>query len=595
MIFSKLYSNQPSIFPPIQFRPGLNVIQATVYEPQDSTKDSHCLGKSLLIDLLDFCLLKQINKDFFLKQHLDRFVDFVFFLEVIVPAGCITIRRSVNESSKASFRRHKEAGSDFTDLPPDSWDHWLLPLERAVEWLDGALDLSMVKPFSFRKGHSYLLRSQDDYGDVFRLSRFRGKDRDWKPYLAHVLGLNGDLLVKKYDLDAEIAAKEVLHKDAKKNEAFSEDDFDRLKGQLEVKQDDVDTKQRRIDDFDFHEKEIELTTQLVEKVEQRTDELNTEIYNIKFDIEQATAGMQTELHFDIAEIDAVFREAHIYFPTQLKHSYEQLVEFNRRILTERRQHLQERVQQLRLRLEVAEAEHSTLAKRRIELMSILKQRDTLKKYKQLQGTIDVDRAELALMKEKFRRIELMIDLREQIDKLKYERKVVVGQIRDMAHTTSDRYRTIRLRFARLVKDVLDAPAEMFLRVNEEGNLEYHADFQNANAMDTFTSEARGTTYKKFLCMAFDLAVLMACAEEDFFHFVYHDGALETEDPRRKLRWLTAVRSACEEYGLQYIMTLIDADLPRDEQDQKLLFEKVEIIRELHDRGDDGRLFRMPKF
>ncbi|MDP1563529.1 MAG: DUF2326 domain-containing protein [Pirellulaceae bacterium] len=595
MIFSNLYSNQPQIFPPIRFRRGLNVIQATVYEPQDSTKDSHCLGKSLLIELLDYCLLLEARKDFFLKQHAERFADFVFFLEVIVPSGCITIRRSVSESSKASFRRHSEPNADFADLPQEQWDHWQLPQERAVEWLDGALDLAMVKPFSFRKGHSYLLRSQSDFGDVFRLAKFRGKDRDWKPYLAHVLGLNAELLVKKYDLDAAISAKDAEHADAKKNATFSEDDVDRLKGQIEVKQDDVDSKQRRIDDFDFHEKEIELATQLVEEVEQRTTELNNEIYNLKFDIDQATAGMQTELHFDIAEVDAVFRDAQLYFPTQLKRDYEQLIEFNRQIMTERRLHLEERVGELRTRLAVAEQEHLTVATRRVELLSVLRQRDSLKKYKQLQGTIDGDRAELALMKEKFSRIEAMIELRKKIDQLKDDRNLVVGQIRNVANAASDRYRAIRLRFAKLVRDVLDAPAELFIRVNDEGNLEFHADFQNLNAADSFTSEARGTTYKKFLCMAFDLAVLITCAKEPFFHFVYHDGALETEDRRRKLRWLAAVRQACEEFGIQYIMTLIDDDLPRDDRDQKIPFAKDEIIRELHDRGDDGRLFRMPKF
>lgn len=549
----------------------------------------------MLIELLDFCLLKEVNKDFFLKQHVDRFEDFVFFLEVIVPSGCITIRRSVRESSKASFRRHPEPDGDFTELDNDKWDHWQLPHERAVEWLDGALELAMVKPFAFRKGHSYLLRSQADFGDVFRLAKFRGKDRDWKPYLAHVLGLNADLLIKKYDLDATIATKDAQHADAKKYAAFTEDDFDRLKGQIEVKQDDVDSKQRRIDDFDFHEKEIELATQLVEEVEQRTTELNTEIYNLKFDIEQATAGMQIELHFDIAEVDAVFRDAQLYFPTQLKRDYEQLIEFNRRIMTERRQHLEERLGELRTRLAAAEQEHLTVGARRVELLSVLKQRDSLKKYKQLQGTIDGDRAELALMKEKFRRIEAMIELRKQIDQLKDDRKIVVGQVRDMVNAASDRFRAIRLRFAKLVKEVLDAPAELFLRVNDEGNLDFHAAFQNVNVSDTFTSEAKSTTYKKFLCMAFDLAVLTTCAKEPFFHFVYHDGALETEDNRRKLRWLAAVRHACDEFGLQYIMTLIDDELPRDDQDRKVPFAKDEIIRELHDRGDDGRLFRMPKF
>lgn len=133
------------------------------------------------------------------------------------------------------------------------------------------------------------------------------------------------------------------------------------------------------------------------------------------------------------------------------------------------------------------------------------------------------------------------------------------------------------------------------RVNEKGNLEFRAEFQEGGQGDTFTSESEGTTYKKFLCMAFDLAVGTVCAKEPFFHFIYHDGALETEDNRRKVQWLATVRNASSEYGIQYVMTVIDDDVPRDDQDKKMDFDPVEIVRELHDQGDDGRLFKMPRF
>jgi len=43
------------------------------------------------------------------------------------------------------------------------------------------------------------------------------------------------------------------------------------------------------------------------------------------------------------------------------------------------------------------------------------------------------------------------------------------------------------------------------------------------------------------------------------------------------------------------MTAIDDDVPRDDEDKKIDFDPAEIIRELHDQGDDGRLFKMPRF
>jgi uncharacterized protein YydD (DUF2326 family) len=48
-------------------------------------------------------------------------------------------------------------------------------------------------------------------------------------------------------------------------------------------------------------------------------------------------------------------------------------------------------------------------------------------------------------------------------------------------------------------------------------------------------------------------------------------------------------------GSSWHAFLIDDDIPRDDQDKKMEFDTTEIVRELHDQGDDGRLFRMPRF
>ncbi len=596
MIFSRLYSNRPNIFPAITFRAGINVVLARVLERKDPTKDSHCLGKTLLIDVLDFCMLKKCQPDFFLKRHRDRFDGFEFYLEIITNSTCITIRRTVEEMSKASVRRHPSPGADFANSAEEEWDHWLLPFERAVQWLDGALALTSLQPFPYRTGLGYFLRRQSDFTDVFRLGGVgRGKDRKWKPYVAHVLGLNADILIAKYDADQAIEDEEKLHSRVRASASFDEDDFDRLRGQIEIKQDELASEQGKIDEFDFHDAELGIASELVEDVERETSELNTRIYNLRYDIEQARAGLATDVPFDVTAVDRVFREASIYFPDQLKNGYEALVTFNRRILEERRSHLTERLGELTAELEEAERNHASSAERRMRLLAVLKQQDVMKKFKQIQASHDRNRAQLALMQERFSQMSELIALRKRINAMKLERQQIVTQIDEITRENSARYRSIRLGFAKLVRDVLDRNAEMFVKVNSDGNLDFHAEFQGEDDDGSFTSEGRGTTYRKFLCMAFDLAVLQAYANSAFFRFVYHDGALETEDNRRKLRWIAAVREACAAYGLQYILTVIEDDLPRDSDDRLIAFPDDEIIRILHDRGDDGRLFRMPKF
>ena len=44
-----------------------------------------------------------------------------------------------------------------------------MPFERSREMLDSLLDWRALKPWTYRNGLGYQLRSQDDYRDVFQL------------------------------------------------------------------------------------------------------------------------------------------------------------------------------------------------------------------------------------------------------------------------------------------------------------------------------------------------------------------------------------------------------------------------------------------
>ncbi len=89
-----------------------------------------------------------------------------------------------------------------------------------------------------------------------------------------------------------------------------------------------------------------------------------------------------------------------------------------------------------------------------------------------------------------------------------------------------------------------------------------------------------------------MAVIRAYADLSYPHFVFHDGALETLDDRKKLNLLKIMRNYLEA-GTQHIITLIDSELPRDENGNVFSFDDDEIILHLHDDGPDGLLFRMP--
>ena len=82
MKLSRLYSNKPDLFEPVDFARGLNVVMAEIRLPENRDKDTHNLGKTTLGRLLDFGFLAGRDPKFFLFKHLDLFKYFVFLLEV---------------------------------------------------------------------------------------------------------------------------------------------------------------------------------------------------------------------------------------------------------------------------------------------------------------------------------------------------------------------------------------------------------------------------------------------------------------------------------------------------------------------------------
>ena len=185
------------------------------------------------------------------------------------------------------------------------------------------------------------------------------------------------------------------------------------------------------------------------------------------------------------------------------------------------------------------------------------------------------------------------ELRTEIRSLIEERGRLQTQIEaDVEQQNSDKnslFSTIRLFFSEIVEEVIDRKALLSVSPNKEGHLEFRAEILDESG--NTTSADLGHTYRKLLCIAFDMALLRAHLDERFPRFVYHDGVFESLDDRKKENLLAAIRRY-DGLGIQTTITLIDSDLPARNGQIGSVFEVGEIILTLHDEDDQGRLFKM---
>ena len=474
------------------------------------------------------------------------------------------------------------------------WDHQDVPFDRARDLLDGLLDWRALKPWSFRKGLGYLLRSQDDFRDVFQLRKFASAHADWKPFLAHVLGFDSQLVAQHYAKEEELTEKQATAQTIKNELGGSIEDISKIEGILLLKQKEAEKKQKLLDAFDFRTHDKDQTKQLVDDIDERIATLNAERYSLMQNKKKILASLEEDqILFNPDEAQRLFEETGVLFKGQIKKDFQQLIAFNRAITDERRGYLQEERSEIETELKRVNTELTALGKKRSDMLSFLSETDVFSKYKQVSDDMVTLRADITSLERQRGFLHRLQELRTGIRALTEERGHLQTQIEvDVEKQNSDQeslFSTIRLFFSEIVEEVINRKALLSVSPNQAGHLEFKAEIldESGNA----TSADLGHTYRKLLCIAFDMAVLRARIDDKFPHFVYHDGVFESLDDRKKKNLLVAIRRYAE-LGLQPIITLIDSDLPVHTDENESVFGRDEIVLSLHDENEQGRLFKM---
>lgn len=594
MRLSRIYSNIEREFHTIDFHRGLNVILGEINDPDKIKTDAHNLGKTKLSQLIDFCLLKGRSRKFFLFQFYHIFERFEFYLEVELNGGdFLTIKRSVEKNTRIYLKKHKHGKLLLRGLDDDAWDHAGIQIDQAKLLLDSYFDLDVIGGWGYRDAVAYCLRAQEDYSDIFQLDKFRGSHLYWKPYLGHVLGFNSDLLKKNYLLRNELDGLQAKLGEIKKAiGAHNEDQEEILNGILKAKSSQAENLNWQLSNFNFDDSDAQLIEQLVNEIDDQLTELTKLRYYLTARVKKLRRSYEAgEGRLDVGRVAKLFEEAGVVFGGQIKKSYEDLVVFNRKITEERRGIIFQQIEEIEAELDdvVEQVEHLHSEKSR--RVSFLNEMDIFPKYKEVARLLAEVNYSIAEVNKKIEINNSIKLLEEERRSLLRQKEAVVGGIREnrenVMHEEGGPYISIKEIFVNYVSDVLGKNGILKTEQNEEGNLEYSAGILDGNG--GVTGESDGHSYKKILCIGFDLAVLIAYSRKKFVRFLYHDGGLETLDDRKKVEFIEYIRTASSIYGFQYILTLIDSDLPKG-----LSFTAHEITRVLHD-GENGRLFNIPSW
>lgn len=585
MKLSKLYSSD-SRFHNMTFNSELNVVLGKVVHRDEEQKDSHNLGKSTLVDLLDFMMLKNIDKNHIFKKYSSLFNEQIFYLEVVLNSGkYLTIRRSVAEPTKVSF---KSSEASQTCSESTQWDENNLAIKKARNYFNTLLGFDVLPNWLYRKTVSFFLRTQKDYINVFQLKKFiSGKHKEWKPAVFELLGYNSDFLKQEFALNDELDEVKVKSKNIRTEMSVGPDDYDKIKSILDLRIEERDEMQKRIDAFSFFAEDQRISQKLVDEIESSISELNTREYTLSFDLDRIKASIENLPTFEIEQLKQIYEEVKIHFPDNLAHSFEDIQKFNIQVTKERNQYLQEQSNEIEEELRSVRLKLQELDKKRNEALSVLQDRDSFHKFKEYQKKLaqlegDVSRLEIQL-----KNVDLVSSLTDDIERIQQKQKDISKEIASqLKNQDGDIPLSIKRHFNEIFRTIFGVSALLYVRPNKTGNVDFLTEVapdENAEA----TAEGDGNTYYKMLCVAFDLAILATYSQNNFFRFVYHDGVFEGLDNRKKELFVKVARDYCHRYGLQYIFSSIEDDIPQTIMSG---FTDKERFLTLSDQDDSGKLF-----
>lgn len=429
-----------------------------------------------------------------------------------------------------------DRGVDARDLEEDSWTHRRLPFERAKMLLDGLLGYEALRPWNYRKILNYLFRGQDDFAEVFHPSGFRSKDKDWKPFLLHVMGFNFNLFERRYNLESEVEQLELQERHLSDQLSDGSDDSGELDALIAIKQREVDSLQAFLDEFRLEPHDQTAVKELVDEIDSQSVELNDRRYEVSYSIAQIEKSLEKEkLLFSTLEAEKLFKEAGILFGDQLKRSFEQLLTFNTDVTEERRSYLVKDLDNARAELREIEEELQRLDKRRSKLLNQLESEDAISKYKSATNVLVDRRTELENIRYHREQLRVLQKTRREITAKRNELMDLNMQIQDEIDRVSSTEQTglfscLRREFDDIVFEVINRHGVLSVSVNKEGHAEFRADILGQGGMSTNQDE--GSTYRKLLCVAFDLAILVSHGGNKFPDFVFHDDVFAGLDRRK---------------------------------------------------------------
>ena len=576
----RVSANHPS-FHDVTFTPGLNVVLADRSSASSERDTRNGVGKSMLIEIIDFCLGSRADPRKGLR--IPPLAKWAFTLDLTIGDSRVNVTRHVDDPGRV----YVEGKTDGWEQQPDSDSDDALSFSVA-QWrsllgarLFGTFDQqlnSRYKPH-FRSLVSYFVRRRADaYLQPFQHFR-QQKTWDWQLHIAYLLGLNWEYVANSQTLrDEEDDLK--LFEAAIKTGAM--ESVVGTVGELETRRIQLEQQiaidSRALTTFRVHPQ--------YESIEQEADRLTRETHQLA-NLNVVDRRLLGRYEESIEEestssddlLDRLYEESGLVLSASARRTLDQARTFHRQIIANRRDFLETEIDRIRQAINHRERQIRELSEQRATVMDVLRTHGAIHEMTKLQERHGALTGQL----EKVRSI--LRDMKE-INSKKLQLKTARAELSRIAARDHEERRDTWAEAIRLFNGhsqaLYETPGELVIELTEYGY---------KHRVDIERSGSEGIEKMKILC--FDLALLqlqhLAGRRIDF---MIHDTILyDSVDTRQRALALERAHEVATGTGGQYICTINSDMIPSSDFTHGFDFERF-VRLTLSDSSPSESLFGM---
>ena len=569
MKINRIFSNQGS-FKSFSLDEKFNIILADTATKSTELDSRNGLGKSLLLDVVGFCLgsgtPSKLN-----KKELDGWT---FGVDITIKGNDYKIERTIGNSGKLTVRGDVSGWPVEVEDNQIKQDDFNYAMGQLVFDLDPEESAKKYRP-KFRGLISYFMRN-DKTAFVSPFKYFSSQSAWYTQALnAYLLGLNW-----KYasDLQLLLKRKEALQSF---NEAAQEgvlEEFSGSVGELEAERVKISSKlsqmEERLKNFKVHEQYFDLqeeANKLTRAIHKILDDININEQSIKHYHE----SLRDEADISSEEVESIYEDVGVHFPERLAKTLEEVRQFHKTVVENRQSYLKEEVDRLSRLTKGSKEEVGNLSKQKEEIMKTLQSHGALEEYSQLQKLASIEEQKL---EEVSTRINRLNELADNLSDLSVE---IEQTTRAMRQDSQERRKLIdnSIRIFNANSEALySRPGTLTIDVASSG-YKFKVEIERA--------DSDGVENMKVFCYDLMLAELWASLY-DTPVTLFHDSRLfDGVDERQIAKALELAKLKSDKFGFQYICTMNSDVVPHSKFTQEFKKNLDKYVKLTLDDNEDG--------